>query len=240
MEYRAVYSGDYISHGKFKYIDKWKSKTGKWVYKYADQLNSAAKSLKPNTAFNTVGFGGTVFGTHIGVKPSNQSNHTNHSVPNQNASAKRKKMRSGNNSPGGWHKSSDSESLKGYDQTRTRYFQNEKGQTIRRTEYRSTGQNKNLNRRVYENNAMYRQARGPVIGAIMDLNDKYGPKRVDLIANYDSEGRMFVEEQLVNKIGNRVVSSEMYTFRPSEDRVVKKKKVKKNRPGPGVKPRRKG
>ena len=36
---------DYLEHGKFKYIDKWKSKTGKWVYKYAEDAKKKAQKL---------------------------------------------------------------------------------------------------------------------------------------------------------------------------------------------------
>lgn len=45
MEYRAIYSGEYISHGKFKYIDKWKSASGKWVYKYQENLAQKKKNF---------------------------------------------------------------------------------------------------------------------------------------------------------------------------------------------------
>ena len=40
MDYRAVYSGELLSHSRFKYIDKWRSKSGKWVYKYAEDLKN--------------------------------------------------------------------------------------------------------------------------------------------------------------------------------------------------------
>lgn len=36
---------DYLEHGKFKYIDKWKSKTGKWVYKYAEDAKKKVQNL---------------------------------------------------------------------------------------------------------------------------------------------------------------------------------------------------
>ena len=36
---------DYLEHGKFKYIDKWKSKSGKWVYKYAEDVKQNARNL---------------------------------------------------------------------------------------------------------------------------------------------------------------------------------------------------
>ena len=32
----------YLEHGKFKYIDKYKSKAGKWVYKYKDAAGKKA------------------------------------------------------------------------------------------------------------------------------------------------------------------------------------------------------
>ena len=36
---------EYLQHGKFKYIDKWRSKTGNWVYKYADAANDKIRTL---------------------------------------------------------------------------------------------------------------------------------------------------------------------------------------------------
>lgn len=36
---------EYLEHGKFKYIDKWKSKSGKWVYKYAEDVKKKASEL---------------------------------------------------------------------------------------------------------------------------------------------------------------------------------------------------
>lgn len=212
MEYRAIYSGDSLSHGKFKYIDKWKSKAGNWVYKYAEDMNEAIQNAR------------------------NQYNRTHR----DNVIRPHSRDENRNNS-GGWHTANDQDSIAGYSQTRERTVTNAQGQKIRRKEYRSEAENANANRNIKFTNAMRKDHAGKLGAAIMDLNDKYGPKEVYAIeAGSLSGGRRYVMYVTRNAFGGREVSAETYSYNPNEDRVLRKKKVRKanRRAKNGVKERR--
>lgn len=52
---------DALEHSAFKYIDKWKSKAGNWIYKYADDVSNKAKSsynVANNITEQDTNFGG--------------------------------------------------------------------------------------------------------------------------------------------------------------------------------------
>lgn len=206
MEYRAIYSGESLSHGRFKYIDKWRSKSGKWVYKYADDLKDKLKGLSENEEQTQ--------------EPSEDRKSTNGN----------KKGRTSQ-----WHSTGSDKTISererfhnstwGYDQTRSRVVANAQGKTVNRREYRSSSENASLNKTLAQNNAAYRAYYGPAIGFVMKLNDKYGPKKVITIEGKDTKtGRQYVEEYTVNRIGNRAVSVDAYTYSLSSDKLLRRKK----------------
>lgn len=232
MEYRAIYSGESISHGKFKYIDKWKSKTGKWVYKYADSkkkgLSNFAENALGQLSFNLHGLGSNNSGgTHINANP-----HYNSSRPSK---VKKKRNSSNRGSASSWHNSSAADTLRGDDKTRIRTFKNANGQTVRRQEYKNTSENANLKRSVRKTNDAYKSYYGPIGAAIMTLNDKYGPKRIETLEGVDlATGRTYVEERTVNVLGfGRTTDVEVYTYDP--ERVMRKKKLNSSKRRAGKK-----
>ena len=216
-----------LYHGKFKYIDKWKSKSGKWVYKYIeDKKKKDLHQTTANIGFNLLGFGanGSNSGVHITAhnsqKPSNSTNKP----------SGRKKISSAYNS-GQWHNSGYSATIRGDDQTRVRITTNDRGQTVRRREYRSEAENRNLNKQEAQYNAAYKDAYsrafGPLASFVMDFNDKHGPKSLKTIEYETADGKRYVETHVVNSIGGRSMHVEAYSYDPNEDHVMRRKK--KNR-----------
>lgn len=206
MEYRAIYSGESLSHGRFKYIDKWRSKSGKWVYKYAEDLKDKAKSLLENEA-------------------QTQDSSEDRKSTNGNQRGRTEQWHSTGSDKTISNRERFHNSVWGYDQTRSRIVTNSQGQKVNRREYRSSSENASLNKTLALNNAAYRKYFGPAVGFVMKLNDKYGPKKVVTIEEKDTKtGRQYVEEYTVNRIGNRAISVDAYTYSLSSDKLLRRKK----------------
>lgn len=205
--YRAIYSGEHLSH--FKYIDKWKSKAGNWVYKYKEDISEDAENLKRELLRKV-------------------KEHRRNLVPRpENESSL---------GAGGWHstghdpvlskKKQDEESIKGNDRTRIRKVKDSSGKTSYRREYQDSSQQRDVSRKVRSYNEAFK-SNHKLARFVMDFNDKYGPKYVSTIHTKTASGENYVLEYKRNLFGNRAIDAETYTYYDSNR--VKRKRRNKHR-----------
>ena len=211
--YKAVHHDTSISHGKFKYIDKWRSKSGKWVYKYKKDLDQTVTDARKKLSERDRRF---VIRPNSKKKSSKGSEW--HDTGSDAMLSKKQKYNA---------------SMEGYNRTRVRKVKDSSGKTTYRREYQDSASNSNLNRRLDITND-YKKARAGVFKKIMDLNDKYGPKYVSETHGRTSDGQHYVIELSQNLIGGRTTSAETYTYydtkrieRDKDRRRPSKKKYRK-------------
>lgn len=200
---------EYLQHGKFKYIDKWRSKTGKWVYKYKDDVSNDVLSLKN------------------GVK--NRLAETRRYLVN-------KPKKEGSSKASNWHdtgrdvmlskKKKYEESIKGHDKTRIRKVVDSSGKTSYRREYQDSAQQQNLSRKVKQYNDAIKP-NSKVGRFIADFNDKYGPKYVHTISAHSGDGKNYVISYTKNLFGNRSVDVESYSYYDTKRKQRKRRREKR-------------
>lgn len=214
--YRAVYSGSNLSHSKFKYIDKWKSKAGKWVYKYSkdasDDLNAVRSNLKSKMA---------EYRKKAAQKPK-----------------KSQSSRKSKNPSGGWHdvgkdrfmsgKQKYEASVRGDDKTRLRTVKDSSGKTTVRREYKdSTGQ-RSIDKSIAKYNDYAKGNSSKLKRFLMDFNDKYGPKYTHTI-EWSGDEKRYVVEYTKNLFGDRPVSADSYTYYTDPKRIKRTNKKRKGK-----------
>ena len=203
---------EYLAHGKFKYIDKYKSKAGKWVYKYKQD----AQDLKRQAEKKLVQL------TQQRKKRSSERGRTNQWHTDTTAT--------------GYDITSGRKS----GQTRKRIVKDPfSGKKVLRTEYYSPGETQNSIRRSRSKNAGFKVGIRDDVDLpyvprhiayhIMELNDKYGPKTVneDIIRDRRT-GEVFVSKVTQNLIGGRTWEDQiLYSYNESESKPVKVKGEKR-------------
>lgn len=200
---------EYLQHGKFKYIDKWRSKTGKWVYKYRDDVSNDILSLK-----NGVGNRLAETRRYLVNKPKKQgSSKTSnwHDTGSDVILSKKKKYE---------------ESIKGHDKTRIRKVVDSSGKTSYRREYQDSAQQQNLSRKVKQYNDAIKP-NSKVGRFIADFNDKYGPKYVHTISAHSGDGKNYVISYTKNLFGNRSVDVESYSYYDTKRKQRKRRRNKR-------------
>lgn len=224
---------DYLEHGKFKYIDKWKSKTGKWVYKYAEDVNDKARKLNDKygpKVSKTVVSGGTEL--RKGPAGYDQKAHTvrknliggrtvdDFTVYQRSGRPSSPQLTDSKRNPSKtvWEKTHTGtkkgkrEAFGGYDQQRYSLYKKEgkRGEYGIRTEYRDSQWDAYRTRKYSMENAA---ARGnKFMKKLGALNDKYGPKFIQTQTYSLSSGTVFVDEYVRNVIGGRKVRVESYSY----------------------------
>ena len=236
MEYRAIYSGDHISHGKFKYIDKWKSKAGNWIYKYADEVGDKARKLNdrygPKVSRNITA-GGRELKYPQGGYDQKVTRVTKNliggrTVEKQSAYAKSFRPSSpkliDSRSHRGktvWEKvktgtkEGKARAAAGYDHQRYALYKKDEKKNGKteygiRTEYRDAKYDAERNRRYARVNAVSRGNK--FIRKLGALNDKYGPKFKQENSHALSTGKVIVDEYTRNLIGGKTVHVESYMY----------------------------
>lgn len=227
---------DYLEHGKFKYIDKWKSKTGKWVYKYAEDAKKKAQKLNDKygpKVTKTVTAGGsdrkyrgydqkvhTTKKNLIGGRTVSESisfqRSGKPSVP-QLTTSKLDPMRTVWEKTHTGTKKGKREAFVGNDQQRYAMYKT-KGRTLLdpvetygiRTEYRNSRWDAERTRRYSMENAASRGNK--FIKKLGALNDKYGPKFTETTTQTLSSGRVYVDTYIRNLIGGKKVRVESYSY----------------------------
>lgn len=204
--YKAVYSDAHLSH--FKYIDKWKSKSGKWVYKYKKDVTDELDELK-----------------------SKLEAHRKELI-------RKKKKDGSSSGAGEWHstgsdvglsdKRRNEESIKGNDKTRVR-----KVNGRYRREYQDSATQRSMSNRIAQYNE-YLKGNNRLKRFVMDFNDKYGPKYVSEVMYKDEEGQNHVLKYTTNVIGNRNIGIETYTY--YDEKRIKRSKKRKGKHRNAVKP----
>lgn len=200
---------EYLQHGKFKYIDKWRSKTGKWVYKYRDDVSNDVLSLK-----NSVGNRLAETRRYLVNKPKKEgsSKKSNwHDIGSDVMLSKKKKYE---------------ESIKGHDKTRIRKVVDSSGKTSYRREYQDSAQQQNLSRKVKQYNDAIKP-NSKVGRFIADFNDKYGPKYVHTISAHSGDGKNYVISYTKNLFGNRSVDVESYSYYDTKRKQRKRRREKR-------------
>lgn len=236
MEYRALYSGDHLSHGKFKYIDKWKSKAGNWVYKYAEDANEGLKNI--NDRFGpkvkkTIVAGGQELKKGPAGYDQKRVETTKNLIGGRTVSKSTVYQRSGrpskpdewvgsktNPSKTMWKKLGSSEKDKaraaaGYDQKRISLYnigREPTGVKVMgvRTEYRDSKYDAMRSREYSVENA--RSRGNAFMKALGAFNDKYGPKFRQENKFTTSMGHVYVDSYIRNLIGGKKVRVESYTY----------------------------
>lgn len=155
-----------------------------------------------------------------------------HHVQYKPSSSKNKKRSSKYGRSNAWHKNTGNAAsiYNNGDLSRKRIVTSASGKTYRRTEYKSTAENRNLNNSLTRQNNYQKSRFGRVGKFLMDFNDKYGPKYTTEV-EYDvvgEKGKKYVERYTVNIIGRRATSVEAYSYDLAEDQAVRRK-VKKSR-----------
>lgn len=229
---------DYLEHGKFKYIDKWKSKTGKWVYKYAEDAKKKAQKLNDKygpKVTKTVTAGGrarnypqsgydqkttTIKKNLIGGKTVSKSTAYDRSgkpsAPKLTTS-KRDPMRTVWEKTHTGTKKGKREAFVGNDQQRYAMYKI-KGRTLFdpvetygiRTEYRDSSWDAERTRKYSMRNAASRGNK--FIKKLGALNDKYGPKFTETTTQTLGTGRVYVDTYIRNLIGGKKVRVESYSY----------------------------
>lgn len=224
---------DYLEHGKFKYIDKWKSKTGKWVYKYAEDAKQKARKLNDKygpKVTTTVTAGGrarnypksgydqkttTIKKNLIGGKTVSKNTTYNRSGK---PSAPQLTSNSRDRTKTSWEKTHTAtekgkrEAFMGNDQQRYSMYKKEgtKNEYGVRTEYRDSRWDAERTRRYSMENAASRGNK--FIKKLGALNDKYGPKFTQTETHSLSTGRVYVDTYIRNLIGGKKVRVESYSY----------------------------
>lgn len=203
--YKAVYSDAHLSH--FKYIDKWKSKSGKWVYKYKKDVTDELEELK------------------------------NKLEAHRKELIRKKKKDGSSSGAGEWHstgsdvglsdKRRNEESIKGNDKTRVR-----KVNGRYRREYQDSATQRSMSNRIAQYNE-YLKGNNRLKRFVMDFNDKYGPKYVSEVT-YNGNGQNYVLKYTTNVIGNRDIGIETYTY--YDETRIKRSKKRKGKHRNAVKP----
>ena len=208
LVYRAIYSDANLSHSKFKYIDKWRSKTGKWVYKYKKDATNDLDDLKTKLESKMAQYRGPI---------------------------KKKARNNQRPSKGGWHdigkdaalsqKEKYNQSVQGNTHTRLRKVTDSSGRTTTRREYKDIAEQKSVDRSLAQYNEIVK-GNNKVKRFLMNFNDKYGPKYVSSLEGVDGEGKHYVVEYARNFLGDRPVSADVYTY--TEQKKVKRQNTKRS------------
>lgn len=224
---------DYLEHGKFKYIDKWKSKSGKWVYKYAEDAKQKARKLndkyRPKVT-KTVTAGGrakkypeggydqkttTIKKNLIGGKTvSKQTVYARSGRPSapQLTTSKRDRKKTVWEKTHTGTKKGNRAAFIGYDQQRYSMYKKDgtKNEYGIRTEYRDSSWDAERTRKYSMRNAASRGNK--FIKKLGALNDKYGPKFTQTQTQSLSSGRVYVDTYIRNLIGGKKVRVESYVY----------------------------
>lgn len=222
---------DYLEHGKFKYIDKWKSKAGNWVYKYADDVNQKLRTLNDQygpKVTKTVTAGGRAKnypqGGYDQKTTTTKKNLIGGRTVSKNTVYKRSGKPSSNHLIGSkkdptktvWEKThtgtkeGKAQVAGGNDQQRYSMYSKGGNEYGIRTEYRDSRYDAERTRRYSIENA---KARGNgFIRKLGELNDKYGPKFIEEQTHSLSSGTVFVDSYIRNLIGGRKVRVESYSY----------------------------
>lgn len=219
----------YLEHGKFKYIDKYKSKAGKWVYRYKQDAQKRAKS-----AFDTFGLGGNHSGG-VHIKPKKQ--RTRYSFKDKSNASKIKRatttLEKLNDKYG--PKVTSSSTVSGFG--RTSHEETTKnligGRVVSKRKYTTSVSDSNnewttdSNKRISERNLRIKNAASKAKRWLMDVNDKYGPKTVTTITSTSAyfNGKSTVYKIQKNLFGGRETFAYSYTV--EENRLRKKSKPHK-------------
>lgn len=193
--YKAVYTDSGFYHGKYKYIDKWRSKSGKWVYKYKQDLDQTVNDVRKKLSERDRRFV---------IRPKSTKKSSKNS---------------------GWHdtgtdvtlskQQSYEASIKGYDRTRLRKVKDSSGKTTYRREWQDSAQQNNVNRKINSVNDARKSSAG-IFKSVMDLNDKYGPKSVTKIHKWTGDGRHYVMEVTQNLVGGRATGADVYYYKDTK------------------------
>lgn len=217
----------YLEHGKFKYIDKYKSKSGKWVYIYKKNASDFLKS-----ASDAGGKMKALAKKQIANATKNKPHATN-------------KKKSGSD----WHATWNDRLLSTQEKkkyigtvwddnqrwdTRIRKVTNPiTGKKEYRREFSNQGENANLDRRVKWQRTQIKSEYGKVGRFLADMNDKYGPKGIYTITEKDRKtGEVFVQSYRYNLIGDYLVGLEdQYSYFDKKSKKVKKTTASEHRSG---------
>lgn len=227
---------EYLQHGKFKYIDKWRSKTGNWVYKYADAANDKIRALNDKygpKVTKKVTAGGrelkypqggydqktttttkNLIGGRTVSKQTSYGKSGRPSVP-QLTTSKRDPKKSVWEKVHTGTKEGKKKAAAGYDQQRLALYKKDKPDARGnnygiRTEYRDSKYDAEMNRRYSRENAESRGSK--FMKTLGSLNDKYGPKFIEEETVATSTGRVFVDSYVRNVIGGKKVRVESYSY----------------------------
>jgi len=206
---------EYLAHGKFKYIDKYKSKAGKWVYKYKDAAGKKAKQ-----AFNTVGLGGNTSGG-VQIRPKKQG--TRYAFKDRKVSPKVKrattaleklndkygpkiKTTTTSGPPDSKIVTNSTKNLFGGRTVKKETYHIKKNDAAKRLEKDLNDADKHFYERL-------KQKKNKAQRWLMDVNDKYGPKTVKTITDtpLSGKGQSWVRKETSNLFGGRTVNNEVYT-----------------------------
>lgn len=229
---------DYLQHGKFKYIDKWKSKAGKWVYKYADSANDKLKSLNDKygpKVSRTIVSGGRALKYPQGGYDQKATTTTKNLIGGRTVSKHSVYQKSGRPSAPQlttskrnpmktvWQKTKTGtkegkvKAAAGFDQQRYSMYKKKGWNPLDpvevygvRTEYRDSKYDAERNRRYSIENAASRGSK--FMKTLGSLNDKYGPKFIEEETVATSTGRVFVNSYVRNVIGGKKVRVESYSY----------------------------
>lgn len=222
---------------KYKYIDKWKSKAGNWIYKYADDVGDKARKLNDKygpKVSRSITAGGrelkypqggydqkvtrvtkNLIGGRTVEKHHTYAKSGRPSIPPRNVQSKR------DSSKTVWEKTRKdtakgrSAAAAGYDLQREslykRYDPKRKSNEYGiRTEYRDSKYDAERTRRYTRENAASRGNK--FMRKLGSLNDKYGPKFVTEKTQALSTGKVFVDSYTRNLIGGKTVRVESYMY----------------------------
>lgn len=207
----------YLAHGNFKYIDKHRSKTGKWVYTYKDAAGKKAKQ-----AFNAVGLGGNTSGG-VQIRPNKQGSR--HVFKDRKVSSKVKRATTALeklNDKYGPKVTAISKSF-GSGSNRTRYEETKKnlfgGRVVSKRKYDTYETSRNMqwtndvNKDISERHFKERNSASKAKKWLMDVNDKYGPKQMVTIKSSSAynNGKSKVYKIQKNLFGGREQFAYAYT-----------------------------
>lgn len=216
---------------KHKYISKHKSKSGKWVYVYADDIKDKLKGLNdkygpkvdthivaggrelkyPNGGYDQKDttirknlIGGRTVAKFSAYKKSGRP-----STPPEWQASKKDKNRTAWRSLQGTKKDKE-KAFAGYDKKRLSMYKDSDGAYKLRTEYGESKYDSERNRKIAKENAASRG--NSFMKKIGSLNDKYGPKFVEEESHSLSNGHVYVTSYVRNIIGGKKVRVESYTY----------------------------
>lgn len=229
---------EYLQHGKFKYIDKWRSKTGNWVYKYADAANDKIRDLNDRygpKVKQTITAGGRSLKYPQGGYDQKATTTTKNLIGGRTVSKQTVYKKSGRPSRPEWQYSKRDKTrttwrkidengptivtnrerdkkmkFAGYDLKRIALHKVGKNEYRTRTEYRDSKLDAEMNRRYSMENAASRGNK--FMKTLGSLNDKYGPKFIEEHKFASSTGMVFVDSYVRNVIGGKKVRVESYSY----------------------------